>query len=101
MTHSTLDDSVGLALLVVLQRLTPAERVVFVLHDIFRLSFDEVAETVGRSTAACRQLARRARQKTGEGSTAARVDVDAAEHEFSTRAGTAVVAGPGHDAAGN
>ena len=76
----TLDDSVGLALLVVLQRLTPAERVAFVLHDIFRLSFDEVAETVGRSTAACRQLARRARLKTGEGSMAARLDVDAAEH---------------------
>jgi RNA polymerase sigma-70 factor (ECF subfamily) len=76
----TLDDSVGLALLVVLQRLTPAERVVFVLHDIFRLPFEEIAETVGRSTAACRQLARRARQKTSEGTVAGRLDVDAAEH---------------------
>jgi RNA polymerase sigma-70 factor (ECF subfamily) len=64
----------------VLQRLTPAERVVFVLHDIFRLPFDEVAETVGRSTAACRQLARRARQKTSEGATAGRLDVGTAEH---------------------
>jgi RNA polymerase sigma-70 factor (ECF subfamily) len=76
----TLDDSVGFALLVVLQRLTPAERVVFVLHDIFRLSFDEIAQTVGRSAAACRQLARRARRKTSEGSAAARLDVAAAEH---------------------
>lgn len=76
----TLDDSVRLALLVVLQRLTPAERVVFVLHDIFQVPFDEVAATVGRSAPACRQLARRARQKTGEGSAAGRLDVRPAEH---------------------
>ena len=69
-----------LALLVVLQRLTPAERVVFVLHDIFQVPFDEVAATVGRSAPACRQLARRARQKTGEGSAAGRLDVRPAEH---------------------
>jgi RNA polymerase sigma-70 factor (ECF subfamily) len=59
----TLDESVQLALLVVLERLTPAERVVFVLHDLFQLPFDTVAETVGRSAPTCRQLARRARQK--------------------------------------
>jgi RNA polymerase sigma-70 factor (ECF subfamily) len=59
----TLDDSVRLALLVVLERLSPAERVAFVLHDIFGLSFDTVAETVGRPEATCRQLARRARLK--------------------------------------
>jgi RNA polymerase sigma-70 factor (ECF subfamily) len=59
----TLDDSVRLALLVVLERLSPAERVAFVLHDIFGLPFDTVAETVGRPEASCRQLARRARLK--------------------------------------
>jgi RNA polymerase sigma-70 factor (ECF subfamily) len=59
----TLDDNVRLALLVVLERLSPAERVVFVLHDVFQLPFDTVAETVGKSGPACRQLARRARQK--------------------------------------
>ena len=59
----TFDERVSLALLVMLQRLTPAERVVFVLHDIFRLPFDEIAETVGRTAQACRQLARRARLK--------------------------------------
>jgi RNA polymerase sigma-70 factor, ECF subfamily len=80
----TLDDSVGLALLVVLQRLTPAERVVFVLHDIFQVPFDEIGKTIGRSTQACRQLARRARQKTADGSAAGRVDVGAAEHRTVT-----------------
>lgn len=59
----TLDDEVRLALLVVLQRLSPAERVVFVLHDIFQMPFDTIAETVGRSAPNCRQLARRARSK--------------------------------------
>jgi RNA polymerase sigma-70 factor, ECF subfamily len=59
----TLDDEVSLALMVVLQRLKPAERVVFVLHDIFQTPFDGIAETVGRPAATCRQLARRARMK--------------------------------------
>lgn len=59
----TLDDSVRLALVVVLDRLTPAERVAFVLHDIFQVPFEVVAETVGRTPQACRQLARRARAK--------------------------------------
>jgi RNA polymerase sigma-70 factor (ECF subfamily) len=63
----TFDDRVGLALLVVLQRLTPAERVVFVLHDIFQLPFQAVAETVGRAAPACRQLAVRARAKIAAG----------------------------------
>jgi RNA polymerase sigma-70 factor, ECF subfamily len=75
----TFDEGVHLALLVVLQRLTPAERVVFVLHDIFGMPFDTVAETVGRTAAACRQLATRARQRiAGEGGV--RFDVTAAEH---------------------
>jgi RNA polymerase sigma-70 factor, ECF subfamily len=59
----TLDDEVRAALLVVLERLTPAERVVFVLHDIFGTPFDSIAETLGRPAATCRQLARRARLK--------------------------------------
>lgn len=56
-------ESVGLALLVVLDRLTPAERLAFVLHDIFAISFDEIATIVGRSPDAARQLASRARRR--------------------------------------
>lgn len=59
----TLDDEVRAALLVVLRRLTPAERVAFVLHDVFRMPFESIAETLGRPVATCRQLARRARQR--------------------------------------
>jgi RNA polymerase sigma-70 factor (ECF subfamily) len=59
----TLDDNVRLALIVVLERLTPAERVVFILHDVFQTPFDLIADTVGKSPAACRQIARRARHK--------------------------------------
>lgn len=58
-----LADSVGVALLVVLDTLTPAERVAFVLHDLFDLQFDEIAGIVGRSSAAVRQLASRARRR--------------------------------------
>ncbi|MEU8034851.1 sigma-70 family RNA polymerase sigma factor, partial [Streptomyces sp. NPDC049099] len=53
----TLDESVTMAFLVVFESMTPAERVAFVLHDVFRYPFAEVAEIVGRSPAACRQLA--------------------------------------------
>jgi RNA polymerase sigma-70 factor (ECF subfamily) len=63
----TLDDRVRTALLVMLQRLTPAERVVFVLHDVFAVPFDTIAQTAGRSPQACRQLARRARHKIAAG----------------------------------
>src|SRR2546427_8815046 len=59
-------DSVGLALLVVLETLGPAERVAFVLHDIFGMSFDEIGEIVGRTSAASRQLASRARRRVRE-----------------------------------
>lgn len=59
----TLDDTVSSALLVVLDAMTPAERVAFVLHDVFELPFGEVAEVVGRSPAAVRQLATSARRK--------------------------------------
>ncbi|MET7465475.1 RNA polymerase sigma factor SigJ [Nonomuraea sp. NPDC005501] len=59
----TLDESVSMAFLVVLEAMTPAERVAFVLHDVFRYSFAEVAEMVGRSPEACRQLASSARRR--------------------------------------
>jgi RNA polymerase sigma-70 factor (ECF subfamily) len=56
-------DSVGLALLVVLESLTPAERLAFVLHDVFGVPFDEIAPVLERSPAAARQLASRARRR--------------------------------------
>ena len=59
----TLDESVGMAFLVVLESMTPAERVAFILHDVFRYPFAEVAEIVGRTPAACRQLASSARRR--------------------------------------
>lgn len=59
----TLDESVSMAFLVVLESMTPAERVAFVLHDVFCHSFAEVAEVVGRTPAACRQLASSARRR--------------------------------------
>jgi RNA polymerase sigma-70 factor, ECF subfamily len=59
----TLDDQISGALLQVLHRLSPGERVAFVLHDVFKVPFDEIAETVGRPVGTCRQLARRARAK--------------------------------------
>jgi RNA polymerase sigma-70 factor (ECF subfamily) len=80
----TFDDSVRLALLVMLQRLSPAERVVFVLHDIFRMPFDTIAQTVGRPAASCRQLAKRARQKIADGRPGARFDVESAQHRLVT-----------------
>jgi RNA polymerase sigma factor (sigma-70 family) len=61
--EALLADGVGLALLVVLETLAPAERVAFVLHDMFGVPFDEIAEIVGRSPAAARQLASRARRR--------------------------------------
>jgi len=59
----TLDDQVSGALLQVLRRLSPGERVALVLHDVFNVPFDEISETVGRPVGTCRQLARRARAK--------------------------------------
>ena len=59
----TLDESINMAFLVVLESMTPAERVAFILHDVFRYSFAEVAEVVGRTPAACRQLASTARRR--------------------------------------
>ncbi|MEU9162778.1 RNA polymerase sigma factor SigJ [Streptomyces sp. NPDC048424] len=59
----TLDESVNMAFLVVLESMTPAERVAFILHDVFRYPFPEVAGIVGRTPAACRQLATSARRR--------------------------------------
>lgn len=75
-----LDESISMAFLVVLDSLTPAERVAFVLHDVFGYRFSEIAERVGRTQAACRQLAYAARlrvrrSKTPEAPTATQVDV--------------------------
>lgn len=67
-------DSVGLALLVVLERLTPAERVAFVLHDMFDLPFEEIAPIVGRTVMATRQLASRARRRVRGVETVAETD---------------------------
>jgi RNA polymerase sigma-70 factor, ECF subfamily len=61
--EALLADSVGLALLVVLEMLSPAERLAFVLHDMFAVPFDEIAPVVGRSPEAARQLASRARRR--------------------------------------
>src|SRR5258707_1958458 len=61
--EAMLADSVGVALLVVLDALTPAERLVFVLHDLFAMPFDEIGSIVGRSPAAAKQLASRARRR--------------------------------------
>ena len=61
--EAELADSVGLALLVVLETLTPAERLAFVLHDMFAVPFEEIAEIVGSTPAAARQLASRARRR--------------------------------------
>jgi RNA polymerase sigma factor (sigma-70 family) len=59
----TLDESINMAFLVVLESMTPAERVALILHDVFGYSFAEVAEIVGRTPAACRQLASSARRR--------------------------------------
>ncbi|HET7095686.1 MAG TPA: sigma-70 family RNA polymerase sigma factor, partial [Thermomicrobiales bacterium] len=61
--EAELADSVGLAMLVVLETLAPAERLAFVLHDMFAVPFDEIAPIVGRTPAAARQLASRARRR--------------------------------------
>lgn len=85
----TLDDEVRLALLIMLERLSPAERVVFVLHDVFQVPFDTIAATVGSHAPACRQLAHRARRKISgsvpQNSPASGL-VEPAQHRLITRA---------------
>jgi RNA polymerase sigma-70 factor (ECF subfamily) len=75
----TLDDDVRLALHVVLERLTPAERTTFVLHDVFQYSFTDIAEIVGRTPAACRQLASRARRTISADAGATRYRIEPAD----------------------
>jgi RNA polymerase sigma-70 factor (ECF subfamily) len=79
----TLDDEIRTALLEVLRRLSPAERVSFVLHDVFGIPFDAIAETVGRPIGTCRQLARRARAKFAMAQPKPG-EVSAAEHQVVT-----------------
>jgi RNA polymerase sigma factor (sigma-70 family) len=73
--QALLGDSVGLALLVVLETLAPAERVAFVLHDMFAVPFEEIAPIVGRSPASTRQLASRARRRVQGTATAPDADL--------------------------
>lgn len=85
----SLDETIGFALMVVLETLTPAERTAWVLHDVFAVPFDEIADAVGRTPGAVRQLASRARKHITAG--APRVGVDRAAHDavveaFSTAA---------------
>lgn len=87
----TLDDRVSFALLVVLETLSPAERTAWVLHELFGLPFPEIARVVGRSPAAVRQLAVRARAHVAAG--APRLDVDAGEHRQAVAAFLRATAG--------
>lgn len=88
--HVTLDESVSTALLVVLDAMTPAERVSFVLHDVFAMPFDEIAGIVGRTPAACRQLATSARRRVHQGRSrrASRSEHDEVVKAFATAART-------------
>ena len=74
--EALLADSIGIAMLVVLDRLTPAERIAFVLHDMFDVSFDEIASIIGRSAVAARQLASRARRRVQGADTPSQTDVN-------------------------
>lgn len=65
--QSERDETLSVALLLALEQLTPAERAAFLLHDVFDLGFDEIAEILGKTSPNCRQLARRARQRVREG----------------------------------
>jgi RNA polymerase sigma-70 factor, ECF subfamily len=89
----TLDDNIRLALLVVLEQLSPAERAVFVLHDVFQFSFERVGEIVGRTPAACRQLASRARQHIETETSPTRFEPQTAEHQRVTAEFIAACAG--------
>jgi RNA polymerase sigma-70 factor (ECF subfamily) len=82
----TLAENVSMAMHVLLERLSPAERTAFVLHDVFQYSFDDIATIVGRSPASCRQLASRARRTLRAESAGGRFPVDSArQREVSER----------------
>jgi RNA polymerase sigma-70 factor (ECF subfamily) len=89
----TMDESVRFALLVVLERMSPAERVVFVLHDVFDLPFERIAPMVGRTVAACRQLASRARKRVDKEAGSERFSIDPAEQRRVVDAFIAACAG--------
>ena len=76
--RTTMDESISLALLVVLESLSPAERTSFVLHDVFKVPYETIAEAVGRTPQACRQLATRARAHVAQ--RAPRFDPDVEQH---------------------
>ena len=83
----TLDESVNMAFLVVLESMTPAERVAFILHDVFGYPFAEVAEIVGRTPAACRQLASSARRRIRASQAPASSDSPAGRHRQGLQGG--------------
>ncbi|MFC5663991.1 RNA polymerase sigma factor SigJ [Kitasatospora misakiensis] len=85
-----LGESVSLALLAVLEQLTPAERAAFVLHDVFAVGFDEIAASLDRSPDAARQLASRARRRVKDGNR--RATADPAEHRQAVEAFAAATA---------
>ncbi|GAA2792539.1 RNA polymerase sigma-70 factor [Kitasatospora paracochleata] len=89
--QAELGESVSMAMLTVMEQLTPAERAAFVLHDVFAVGFEEIAATLERTPQATRQLASRARKRVREGSRKA--TVDAAEHRQAVAAFTAATAG--------
>ena len=95
--EAVLADSVGLALLVVLDTLTPAERLAFVLHDMFELPFEEIAPMVGRTPVAARQLASRARRRV-KGAGIAAPDPDLARQREVVNAFFAAARGGDFDA---
>ena len=86
----TLDESVSMAMLVLLESLSPAERTAFILHDTLGLSYDEVSETLGRSHAACRQLVARARAHVRQNSP--RFTPDRTQHADAVKAFLAAAA---------
>ncbi|WP_406324755.1 RNA polymerase sigma factor SigJ [Streptomyces niveus] len=91
----TLDESVGLAMLTVLERLTPAERTAFILHDVFAVPFKEIADVVGRTPDSVRQLASRARRRVA--AKAPRRTVDRGEHRRAVDAFLSAVIGGDFD----
>ncbi|MET4926499.1 RNA polymerase sigma factor SigJ [Streptomyces sp. PSRA5] len=91
----TLDESVGLAMLTVLERLTPAERTAFILHDVFAVPFKEIADVVGRTPDSVRQLASRARRRVR--AEAPSRSVDRGEHRRAVDAFLSAVMGGDFD----
>jgi RNA polymerase sigma factor (sigma-70 family) len=91
----TLDESVSTALLIVLESMTPAERVAFILHDVFATPFDEIAVIVGRTPVACRQLATSARRRVQQsrGRRASRAEHDDVVRAFAAAVRTGDMAG--------